>query len=517
MQTVLERALSLVRPFKCVFTASMPIQPQRAPRPPPDLPLELWLEIFQFATYVHRSVSIRPLDPFAFQKISRNVMGANTPALAWYTKLSLVQVCKSWRNVTLPLLYEHIIIRSPPRAKAILKVMQDSKTGGHTDPPLPSLGYGRFTRHIEILTHARGGGRLEYLQTAFMIFQHCPNLRILSGVWTHTLPVEFLKAISKLYGPSLEGLSWSEVADKLHPQELLTPAATFDLLGSFQALRTLDLKHVAPRFSGLLDPTLPPIESYGSMPVVIPFVEHLIISTHARSLSTVSLLSLPRLHTLTVKTPIPEVIDLYQLQKFLKVHGASLQTVDLPSPSPDDDLEPDSSYLRRSAKHVNPELFLDPNTCPNLISFSFPVTSPVPKLDPHPTLRKIGLRGVRADLLYPDRPSVVGSQLQAITVERYPALELVQTVGFLVEADVDNLIKDVFIWWVEKFEKMGVDFLDGEGILWAYTEPDPITSPLIDEERKKDQDRDAKKEGKRCPCHNAFVSESHSPPCNTLS
>lgn len=37
---------------------------------------------------------------------------------------------------------------------------------------------------------------------------------------------------------------------------------------------------------------------------------------------------------------------------------------------------------------------------------------------------------------------------------------------------MDSLIKDVFIWWVERFEKMGVDLLDGEGVLWAYTESD---------------------------------------------
>ena len=56
----------------------------------------------------------------------------------------------------------------------------------------------------------------------------------------------------------------------------------------------------------------------------------------------------------------------------------------------------------------------------------------------------------------------------SLTPSRYPSLELIKTVGFLVDAETDLLIKDIFIWWVERFEKQGIDFLDGEGVLWAY-------------------------------------------------
>jgi hypothetical protein len=46
-----------------------------------------------------------------------------------------------------------------------------------------------------------------------------------------------------------------------------------------------------------------------------------------------------------------------------------------------------------------------------------------------------------------------------------------------VEAAGDSLVKDIVIWWAEKFEKYGIDFLDGEGVLWAYTEPDVSEDP----------------------------------------
>jgi hypothetical protein len=35
---------------------------------------------------------------------------------------------------------------------------------------------------------------------------------------------------------------------------------------------------------------------------------------------------------------------------------------------------------------------------------------------------------------------------------------MVRTAGFLVDADTDTLVKDVFIWWSERFERDGVDF-----------------------------------------------------------
>jgi hypothetical protein len=147
-------------------------------------------------------------------------------------------------------------------------------------------------------------------------------------------------------------------------------------------------------------------------------------------------------------------------------------SVDLPSPSPDSEPEMDSTISRRILSHINPDIFLDPDHCPILESITFPITSPplAPKI--HSTIRRIGLCGVRSDGLYPDKQSMTRDHLMAITSDKYPELELIQTVGYFVDADKnDELIKDIFIWWVEKFEEVGIDFLDGEGVLWAYTEP----------------------------------------------
>ena len=424
-------------------------------KPPRDLPIEIWLEIFQFATYVHQHNTIAPLNPFTLKRVSTNVMAVNVPSLSARTKLSLVCVSRSWRRYAIQIAYEYVVIRSPARAAALLAVLRSSQVA-YDDGQGRNTGYGQWTRHIEIFTHARGASELHYLQTLFHIFQACPNLRMLSGMWNHTLPVEFINAISRLYGPSLQGLYWNELCSNDH-----LPVATPQFLASFQSLRVLDLRN----FVG--GPISSQLGEYFPRPL-LPKLQHLIISTYPQSLTLATALSLPALRNLVVKTAISGEPPLDILTAFLKVHGPSLVSVDIPSPSADTEPEPDTALLRRNLPHINPDIFLQPDLCPNLVSLAFPTTSPPLGSHVHRSLRRIGLRGVRAEDLYPDKKTSTRAHLMSFTPNRYPNLELVRTVGFLVDADTDSLIKDIFIWWVEKFERQGIDFLDGEGVLWAY-------------------------------------------------
>jgi len=256
-------------------------------------------------------------------------------------------------------------------------------------------------------------------------------------------------------------LYWKERNDG--PPESYNPLSTPEFLGSFQSLRVLDIRHfVGDQWSRPGCTRAPNL----------PLLQDLIISTHPRSLATATILQLPALRNVILRTPTYDERSEGLLIAFLKVHGPSLVSVDLPSPSPDSEPEMDSTISRRILSHVNPDLFLNPDHCPILESITFPITSPplVPHI--HSGIRRIGLRGVRSDGLYPDKQSMTRDHLMAITPDKYPELELIQTVGYLVDADKnDELIKDIFIWWVEKFEELGIDFLDGEGVLWVYTEP----------------------------------------------
>lgn len=435
----------------------------KAPQPPPDLPLEIWLEIFQFATYVHQHYTIKPLDPFVPRRITTNAMGANTPSLAMRTKLALVLVSRSWRRIAVQILYRHVVIRSPARANAMLQAFERSRIPRpsshssetpHTTQEAQSYGYGEWTRYIEVYTFVRGSSDIKFLQTTFKILRCCPNLHFLSGNWIHQLPIEFLQGLSGVLGPSLLGLSWKD-SDSL---------ATPEFLGSFKSLRILDLRHFTGRDPAVRSPSAPR--------PTLPCVTDLIVSTHSRSLSTATLIDLPNLRNLTLRTPGWSSRDHEPLKAFLKVHGRCLLAVDLPPPAADSELDPDNAPYKRGSDHVPPDSFLGPEVCSNLESLTYSCTSSDFITLPHPNLRRIGIRGITAESLYPDKPSDTKTHLISLTVEKYPRLELIQTAGFLVEAHGDSMIKDVCIWWVERFEAMGVMFLDGEGVMWAYSEPE---------------------------------------------
>ncbi|KAF9010607.1 hypothetical protein BDQ17DRAFT_1346531 [Cyathus striatus] len=441
MHALIHRVTSLLTPFNCQLNYIAQSQREYQSQLP-LLPLELWLEIFQFATYVHRSTTLKPIDPFTRKRTSRNVMALNTPVMAMRTKLSVVLVSRLWQITAVRILYEHLVIRSPARANLILRVLEESRDiHSHRDDvsqsdryPSSNMGYGQWVKHIEIHAYAHGASKIQFLKTLFPI-----------------------------YGSNLQELYWNERGpDRRLERDTFTSA---QLLGSFKALRVLDLRH----FLGSDNIKNESDASLSTRPT-LPFVQDLIISAHSRSLVIAISLCFPALQNLTLRTSPTDVISTELLYLFLRTHGHFLVSVDLPTPSPEFEPEYDTAQPPRTSPHVNPDVFLQTGVCPNLVSISFPVTSPQLAPHVHASVRRIGLRGVRGDRLYPDKLSSCKDHLMAITPTRYPNLELVQTVGFLVEADSDDLVKDVFIWWVERFEKYGIDFLDGEGVLWAYAD-----------------------------------------------
>ncbi|KAK0462624.1 uncharacterized protein EV420DRAFT_1525958 [Desarmillaria tabescens] len=414
------------------MTIPLQTSDQEYRKPLPRLPPEIWLEIFQFSTYTYHSIA--PIDPFTQKRISNNVMGPNTPLLAQQTKRNLVLVCQSWRQIATQILYHHIVVLSPSRATMILHALEKHSyalevTNDKSKVRVRISEYGRYVRHLEIHTHSRRAESPRYLETLSRIFQYCPNLRILDGTWNHPLPVEFITAVTKLYGATLRELYWQDQKD--------TSVVTPTHLACFQALRVLDLRD----YSGC-DTNV----SYAEGPT-LPLVDHLILSTRATCLTVATELQFPRLTKLTLRTPATEPVD-----SDLAITTSSIQ-------------------VARTLAHVKPALFLKSGVCPNLDTLTFAVTAPIITLaDPHPTLRRIGLRDVRVDGLYPDKNCNTKSHLTSFNRNMFPNLETVRTVGFLVEAETDAMVEDVFIWWSERFESDGIDFQDGQGVVWAYEE-----------------------------------------------
>lgn len=402
-----------------------------------DLALELWLDIFRYATYVHEAVDITPIDAFLPQQPSTNVMGLNTHTTSMQTKCTLVSVCHAWRRVSLALLYEFILITSPRKADMILRSFQRTPKS-----------CGTWTRHIQVQTYARGSDSMNYLTNIYKICTLCPNIRMFSGTWEHGLPPKFLQYFSELLGPTLQGISWAPTST--YSMWSLRP----DFFSPFRSLRVLnvDLKG---------DPSEQSIATLSacSKPVV-PRLEHVVMTAYPESFLMVTALDLPALCRVTVDS-IPYCMpdDSIPIRPFLQVHGHKITYLELRLPP--------VHCVHFSPRKVT--TFLELNQCPNLRDLIYDVRfSHFGGLDlPIKSLRRIGLRGVHSSIMISTDPGGVSDHFETFTPDNFPALETVLTVEFFVESFADrDVSKDQFIWWTDKLGKAGVDLQDGEGVVW---------------------------------------------------
>ncbi|KZT29176.1 hypothetical protein NEOLEDRAFT_1086166 [Neolentinus lepideus HHB14362 ss-1] len=450
-----------------------------------DIPLEIWLLIFQYATYIPESTSVQPLDPFQPSRFPRTAMGANTPVLSMKTKCSLVLVCRSWRQIATELLYEHLVIRSFRRAVQVLLALRSSlRTVTINGIDAIVSEYGQWVKHIEIHTQSRAAESNRFAESLFRVFQVCPNVRILSGTWGGALPRWLIAAIPRFYGPKLQLLHWDSLSYALRSTNLCT--LTPEFLTAFQSLRTLDMR----KFGGWTP------ADYGRSNLALPRLSHLLLTTNETTLRTATSLVLPSLSHVILEVPFfhPMPMHLWnfddsdtmftplnreQLQAFLAAHGLKISSLELLS-SPmylsADETNPDAPLSIALPFHrLNIVCFLLPGVCPNLRDLVFCVHEHVIDVkvlpEPHLSLRRIGLRGVSGEAISPERinRSQAVNHLYSFRRKHFPSLEVIRTLGFYGDAMEQGTL-DVFIHWTECFEKRGVDFQDGEGVVWLWTD-----------------------------------------------
>lgn len=111
----------------------------------PELPIELWLQIFRCATRTPCTddTGQTRFDSFQVSRWPNSQLDLTLP-----TKRTLVQVCKGWRNISNEFLYEDVKI-SDRGAQALKDALAN--------------GFGRWVRRIE----------LPYLSTTTVMYEHC--------------------------------------------------------------------------------------------------------------------------------------------------------------------------------------------------------------------------------------------------------------------------------------------------------------------------------------------------------
>ena len=490
-----------------------------------SLPPELWLEIFRYATHVPRARSIAPGDPLVPEKPVDYARGMNSPIQSMRTKCALVRVCHVWKAIATELLYEHVVLGSAQRIEALCKVLRESrrevKNEDGTVQKVDDPGYGQWVRHLEVRRWARSHQTQSYWQAIIRAVSYCSRLRVFSGVWQEPLPDGFLPVLVRYLPPNLQELFWQQDSVLLVSKEL--PVLASSALTKFATLRILDLRKICILDAGRS------LQHIAFESLTFPHVTHLALPTCPLLLRYASKQTMPELSHLVLdaagapRTVHPPLAT-RELTGFLDVYGHQLRTVEL--------LPSNTQSMRPGP--INISTFLSPAACPNLETLVFdcwervisvssivhkrlceqekekaqaaaplappaPVprtstpapapapapetvnlgyynasASPGPPLEaPHLALRRVGIRGLGVGQLYPNKPTHAQAHLAALAAYRafFPALELVRTLGFLVGTSTDPFAPDVFIWWTERFERVGVDLQDGEGVVWMLEEP----------------------------------------------
>ncbi|KAI0358639.1 hypothetical protein OH77DRAFT_1200848 [Trametes cingulata] len=466
-----------------------------------SLPPELWLEIFRYATHVPRARTIAPEDPFTPERPANYAWGMNSPIQSMRTKCALVRVCHAWRTLATELLYEHVVLGSARRVQAFCRTLVESQeverkmTAGDADAV--ALGHGRWVRHLEVQRWAISSKSMHYWQCMVRSVFLCPRLRVFSGLWQKPLPPGLPAALEQYLPSTLRELYWHQDCVLVAAKEL--PILTTPFLSKFPELRVLDLRKIC-----ILDADRS-LQDVEFVRLTLSHVVYLALPTCPLMLRFAAMQELPALSYLILDASgAPRTVwqpsVSRELTTFLLTHGKKLTTVEL-LPAVTQSFRPGP---------VGISAFLSPTTCPNLhtlvfdcreraicpssialahltdrdardsaariVAYSSTSTTGVaaPLLEqPHPALRRVGIRGTGIGRLYPNKPSQAQAHLHAFAGCRaafFPALEVVRTLGLLVGTSTDPVAPDVFIWWTEKFERVGVDLQDGEGVVWMLEE-----------------------------------------------
>jgi hypothetical protein len=205
----------------------------------PFIPPELWLVILQISTWVP---GVLEPDIYLTSDEPRRVVTRQQQRLlkdSLVTKRYIVRVCKQWRTMATPFLYESIIIGRGRTLSSLCSALVDSRRKtNHSSPDHHPLGW--YTKRLDVAMRDQGhhsaASELDFLAEAIRCL---PNLTITMfsvrapRYVKHPMPASIMNALADTCGPSLRVVDFSESV--LHPfrhdwRTLLTAAPHLRIL-----------------------------------------------------------------------------------------------------------------------------------------------------------------------------------------------------------------------------------------------------------------------------------------------
>ncbi|OJA19897.1 hypothetical protein AZE42_07025 [Rhizopogon vesiculosus] len=272
----------------------------------PGLPSELWLVIFDLATYVP-GIFIPEIFEYSVT-LGRIFNRYHHPLIrrALVTKRSLVRVCKQWWHLATPFLYRSIII-GRGRCLASLASALALSTGGKGVLP-GERPLGSYTERLDIAMrdhrYAHMGGDLELLAEVIRLLQNLAIVSVdVSQCFSLSMPDTVMDALTCV-APSLKIVYWAA-------PRLLPPSRSLQNIVTASQLHILHCPH---HFLGRTYP----------MDLTLSSCTTLAASDH--TFHHMSLTQFPALRELIYRDRLRERSP---ASRFLEMHGKNLTSVHL--------------------------------------------------------------------------------------------------------------------------------------------------------------------------------------------
>ncbi|KAI0062059.1 hypothetical protein BV25DRAFT_691555 [Artomyces pyxidatus] len=136
---------------------------------------EMWLEIFEWATFVPHLMNIDVANPFDYPGTSSTIDNPWSHVdldASLHQRLTLILVCKTWYSLANPILYRCLVVRNKKAAICLGLTLKASRLRCESsDSAEPAVG--SFVRHLVV--------RLRERCDLADIARHLPNLSILTA------------------------------------------------------------------------------------------------------------------------------------------------------------------------------------------------------------------------------------------------------------------------------------------------------------------------------------------------
>ncbi|KAK2464718.1 hypothetical protein APHAL10511_003294 [Amanita phalloides] len=396
-------------------------------------PPEIFLTIFEFATCFHGVLNPDPLD-MNFQLFITNDRQSALRHSLW-TKLALLRVCRAWRELVTPLLYENIVIRQGRYLPSICSVLEASRRHSGDNCPL-----GQWTKRLDIALRDSSRPADEELALLADIVRCLSDLEIvtfsLSSV-QYTLhdysPGVILTALVTTCAHSLKYIHWFRETLVPDAQDLAALLRKAPNLRSFRTplVTVKDYEQDNDEFT------------YTSITAIhaecgIPGLDFPIPPQRMK---------LPSLRQLSFSLPLfaPDT----RWRNFLEMHGSHLQHMQV---------------LIHSASSLQPDLIYIVASCPSLIRldfvFSYWSHMPFPVTLP-PTVQRLGI--------FCAQGQISSYQLFFSRLDKIEHGVNFKYIQFLGKRNVVDIFKhrQQFITGTTRLRGSGIRFLDHRGIYLA--------------------------------------------------